>query len=227
MISRFNGSDLEIELADVRDHHPHIAGPIFEASSIGIEPSGPETRRRANSTTVLDASILEDSAVPSPPRKTSDESIGGNSRAALVTAYAATGETPTKLGSHKFETPVATTFPPRRSFDSDDTSPPLTPTRPDTGELLSDENPDTRQTRRRSSNASRISSICERRVYRLVPRWVRRPLGAWWGRVAMVLSPEWLRTTLLVWAAWWAMSLGKSAIHICVSNTVLLMLVCF
>lgn len=43
----------------------------------------------------------------------------------------------------------------------------------------------------------------------LVERYIRAPLAAWSERVAMVLSPEWARTTLLVWAAWSSMSLGK------------------
>jgi hypothetical protein len=42
-----------------------------------------------------------------------------------------------------------------------------------------------------------------------LPRWIRKPLHAWFKRLGMVLSPEWRRTTILVWVVWWAMSLGK------------------
>jgi hypothetical protein len=43
-----------------------------------------------------------------------------------------------------------------------------------------------------------------------LPRWLRRPLWNWWDRVMMVLTPELLRTTILVWFAWFAMALGPS-----------------
>lgn len=44
-------------------------------------------------------------------------------------------------------------------------------------------------------------------LQRFPPR-VRGPLGAWLGRLAMVLSKEWRSTTLLVWWIWFAISLG-------------------
>ncbi|KAF9481138.1 MFS general substrate transporter [Pholiota conissans] len=220
MISRFNGSDLEIELEDVRDHHPHMSGPLFKASSIEVDTPGLETRVRANSSTVLDASVIEDSHILSPPRQPSNESTQGNSRLALVTAYSSTGETPTKLSSHAFTTPVAeslppVSFPPRRSFDSVPPSP-STPIRTSIGELLPDEISEHRYARRRrlSTSGSRTSSVLERKINWLIPRWVRRPLSAWWGRIALVLSPEWLRTTILVWIAWWAMSLAYTMFNV-------------
>lgn len=42
-----------------------------------------------------------------------------------------------------------------------------------------------------------------------VPIKVRAPVEAWFDRFGMVLAPEWLRTTLLVWGAWFGMSLGE------------------
>lgn len=42
-----------------------------------------------------------------------------------------------------------------------------------------------------------------------VPIKVRAPVEAWFDRFGMVLGPEWLRTTLLVWGAWFGMSLGE------------------
>ena len=41
-----------------------------------------------------------------------------------------------------------------------------------------------------------------------LPPWTRRPLNAWLGRLALVLSKEWRSTTLLVWWIWFAISLG-------------------
>ena len=63
---------------------------------------------------------------------------------------------------------------------------------------------------RREPSASRRSSVYEQKMCRALPRWLRRPLWAWWDRVMMVLAPEWLRTTVLMWLAWFAMSLGPS-----------------
>ncbi|KIK69824.1 hypothetical protein GYMLUDRAFT_151542 [Collybiopsis luxurians FD-317 M1] len=60
----------------------------------------------------------------------------------------------------------------------------------------------------------RTSSIYERKVCWMLPRWLRRPLWAWWDRVMMVLTPEWLRTTLLVWGAWWGMSLAYTMFNV-------------
>lgn len=58
------------------------------------------------------------------------------------------------------------------------------------------------------STASRRSSIYEK-VCHALPKFLRKPLSAWWDRVMMVLSPEWFTTTVLVWSTWCAMALGK------------------
>ena len=65
-----------------------------------------------------------------------------------------------------------------------------------------------RRTASRMSRASSLESM-KARYWRL-PRRVRRPLLAWADRVALVLSPDWARTTLLVWTVWTLMSLGES-----------------
>lgn len=61
---------------------------------------------------------------------------------------------------------------------------------------------------RRHSSASSVYEPRSKMYWRL-PRWLRKPLWAWFDRIAMVLAPEWMHTTLLVWAAWFAMSLGE------------------
>ncbi|KAF9441154.1 hypothetical protein P691DRAFT_813529 [Macrolepiota fuliginosa MF-IS2] len=54
--------------------------------------------------------------------------------------------------------------------------------------------------------ASRRSLVYEyEQKRRLLPRWVRKPLAAWWDRMSMVLEPKWFRTTVLVRAAWFSM----------------------
>jgi hypothetical protein len=42
-----------------------------------------------------------------------------------------------------------------------------------------------------------------------LPRPFARPIAAWLDRVAMLFAPQWRLTTILVWCAWWGMSLGK------------------
>jgi hypothetical protein len=58
---------------------------------------------------------------------------------------------------------------------------------------------------------SRQSSVVSEKhigIMNSLPRWMRRPLTAWLERVAMVLTPQWWRTTLLVCAAWFGIALG-------------------
>ena len=50
----------------------------------------------------------------------------------------------------------------------------------------------------------------EKRVCWSLPRWLRKPLWAWLDKLALVLSKQWVETTLLVWAMWGSMSLGES-----------------
>jgi hypothetical protein len=73
--------------------------------------------------------------------------------------------------------------------------------------------PTPRRPRLNSIPPERRKSVYETQVCWALPRWLRKPLWAWVDRVAMVLTPEWLRTTLLVWAAWCTMSLGLPKSH--------------
>ena len=58
-----------------------------------------------------------------------------------------------------------------------------------------------------SSNSHTRIKVQWKFLHRL-PLWARRPLSAWLGRLALVLSKEWRSTTLLVWWIWFAISLG-------------------
>ncbi|KAH9480727.1 putative MFS-type transporter PB1E7.08c [Psilocybe cubensis] len=206
LISKFNGSSLSIELEDVRDH-------LHESETLEIDPESQkgQGRARATSRTIFDASIIEDGPVSSsPPRPSSIDSNGSASRPALITAYSATGENTQKLDSHTFMTPVAEDFP---ILPSPVSSEPARKDAPTTAisEHIEHVAP---VRRRRLSNASRRSSVYEEKVCRSLPRWLRRPLWAWWDRTKMVLAPEWLRTTILVWTAWCAMSLAYTMFNV-------------
>ncbi len=226
LISRFNGSELPIELADVRDHHyPHIEDADPRGPSDADSP-GSGARTRTDSGTVFDANIIEDT-LDNPAELGSQNTNGDNVRCgirpALVTVYSSTGATPV-LDSHAFDGPGASTFPQtitsvRRSYDNE-----FPVTRSADSEY---DDADVRQgaPRRRLSEISttpRISSIRERRIHRAVPRWIWKPLDAWWSRVSMVLVPEWLRTTILVWAVWWTMAFGELRLTIISCNFMML-----
>ncbi|KJA23266.1 hypothetical protein HYPSUDRAFT_137939 [Hypholoma sublateritium FD-334 SS-4] len=223
LISRFNGDELPIELADVRDHHyPHIEEVDYREPAAGVNSLGSETRTRADSSTVFDANIIEDRLDrfgELSPQSTNGGNVHRSIRPALVTAYSSTGATPV-LDSHAFDTPSASTLPPiigaaRRSYD---TEPPVTLIKNSATGLDCDDVDTVRGTSRRrlseASTTSRISSAHTRRIHRMILRWIRTSLGAWWGRMSMVLAPEWLRTTILVWAAWWAMSFAYTMFNV-------------
>lgn len=210
MISRFNGSDLSIEIGDVQDHHqPIVESPVDERgpTTPHSEPRKIDTRTRVTSTTIFDASGFENSsAIPS---SGSPDKI----RPALVTQYGSSGEQ-TPLDGHTFTSPA-------NISDEEAIETKLTP--PISQSSLSGTSsriprpplsPSARHGRRLSTaSARRRSSYYEKKFCNSLPRWLRRPLWAWWDRVLMVLSPVWLRTTVLVWAIWWAMSLGKFLSH--------------
>jgi len=145
MISKFNGSDLAIELEDVCDHHPP-------------ETERVESRARANSRTIFDA-VVDGSPNGSP------------NKGPIKTVYSSTESSPVPEGQSE-ETEGQSESPTLRRNDEATTSVPF-------------------------------ETLCWK-----LPRWLRKPLLAWWNRFMMVLSPVWLRITLLVWAAWCLMSLG-------------------
>ena len=178
LISRFNGSDISIELEDVRDHHHDAAVTDFskfDAQSLQV-----------NSVTAFAANVVSDG----PTSITGDPSTESveTSRSILITHYAATGETP-DLDSRNNSTA------PEQNISSD------SPTEPMLKYV-------TGARQRRESFTSRRSCIYEQKIRRVLPNWLRRPLWAWWDRVMMVLAPEWRKTTILVWSAWCGMSLG-------------------
>ncbi|EAU86401.2 membrane transporter [Coprinopsis cinerea okayama7 len=213
LISRFNGSNISFELDDVRDTHPpqDSTSPTSTGNTTGLKPD--TTRPRASSRTIFDASMIEHGRTPSAGSSRassidsgSSGSGSGSSRPPLKTAYAATGETPaldSKSSSLDGKDPVTMAkalYPPPSPSASRGPSTSRPP----------------RSHSRASSTAThrRRTSVYERKLCWSLPRWLRRPLWAWWDRVMMVLSPEWLRTTLLVWAAWWAMSLAYTMFNV-------------
>lgn len=181
LIAKFNGSDLSIELADVRDDPCPSNFP-------DEEDFGSPLHTRVSSVTIFDASVIEGR----PSVLSNGESVTRSDRSELVTVYDSTGKTDGLS--------VLTEEP--DSIKDDD----LVPEQP----LLSAHRQAERPGRRRglSTTSSMRSSLYEGRMRSVLPRWFRKPLTNWWKRIVVVLSPEWLRTTLLVWASWCTMALG-------------------
>ncbi|KAK7037249.1 hypothetical protein VNI00_011240 [Paramarasmius palmivorus] len=195
MISRFNGSDLEINLEDVDDQRPaRVSSP---------PPNAPTYPRKSSE---------EDALVtrPSPDEMNRTDSSGSGSDSSGVANYSSMHDSPTPLDSHSFITPPVSRMPssegdeevPKDSENYQNTpSSPITP-RPRPRPRLS------------GASSRRVSSVYERKMCSILPRWLRRPLWAWWDRVMMVLTPEWLRTTVLVWVAWFGMSLAYTMFNV-------------
>jgi len=199
LISRFNGSDITIDLEDVDDRRPPEPRPPSNGSD-EREPFLPSSQD-ARPIHETDRNMTGNGASSDPP--TRDEGVKD---------YQSTSDSPNSIDSHSFVTPVEE-YPPRRlSVISIGDIP--SSSRPDT---LNDETkhlPQTRQShssRSRNSRRSSVASVAfQRRFGGVLPRWIKRPLVAWLDRVGMVLGPEWCRTTLLVWGVWFFMSLGAS-----------------
>ena len=206
MISRFNGSDLSLELDDVRDHHhkPDVEEPREVRSASPRD--GLTERPRATSITTFNASGSEND----PPHVASLNGLG-DGRPPLITQYNSTDASPIALDGHSFSTP-AQENPPTILNKEIQPIPPRSPS-PSLASARSPSHPQhARQTSHVSMPSRRPSLAYKKQVCYSLPRKVRRPLWAWWNRVMMVLSPEWFRATILVWGAWFFMSLGSCSL---------------
>ncbi|KAH7915443.1 major facilitator superfamily domain-containing protein [Hygrophoropsis aurantiaca] len=224
LISRFNGSEIPLELEDVDDRRPtdpnsHPASgeraPFLppqqtfqlrpDAESISASPVD-----TAPSETLFDA---DGSGTSELHESSSGEFLRGNEPDGMKD-YRSTGESPNSLDSHSYITPVDEVPPAGRSLARGDSP----PTQKDSVDLLAvppaRPRPLRPTSRRRTRTSSVISYEMKQRVGSVLPRWVRRPLLAWLDRVGMVLSPEWLRTTVLVWAVWSFMSLAYTMFNV-------------
>jgi hypothetical protein len=211
MISKFNGSELSLDLEDVRDHYDSSQSMSTRIQAHEVAT----TSLPHDSEVVFDADALGNPSPRTLTTQTSHEMLRGPSET-RPSDYSSTGEPNVNLSDHTFLTPQ---IPFQQTSDSTVVATPAVPTvgeeeedylkagrRPRHPRLTSSIS---RRSARRASTASIIETKSPK-LYRMIPRFIRKPMAAWVDRVAMVLTPEWLRTTLLVWAAWCWMSLGKS-----------------
>lgn len=212
-ISRFNGSELSLYLHDVDNSpmaHPVPAGDADDARTPFLPSVAPAARGDVRLVFDADAEDAADETAPLdgptvPARRDSPERLH----------YDSTGSSNTPLDSHTFSTP-ASELPPRprphtfpRSTAGIGSGVAMSP-EPKTATLP---RPPARPVPQRPAGLTRArrSSLhqAKARLCWALPRWIRRPLWAWLDRLALVFAPEWLKTTLLVWAIWGSMSLGE------------------
>ncbi|KAF8349514.1 MFS general substrate transporter [Amanita rubescens] len=207
MISRFNGSDLSIELDDVVDHrHPSQGSDCGQAESTAAIANATKTEddiHQSSGIPIIQTATEVDETSPfgTPPNESTVQAASS-----LVADYNAIGETVTPLdqtdGLKENSNDV--------EEENEDT--PLNP-----GTTIKP--PRDQSNFSTSSHASFTSRLTGRkggkvRLRAAFPRWLADPLDAWIDRVMMVLSPEWSRTTLLVWSAWFGMSLAFTMFNV-------------
>jgi hypothetical protein len=192
-IARFNGSPLVLELADVRD----APGAISHAGGSRAHQGGQAEPAEEGAPFLSkgeDGEAAEDDLEEAPPV-----------RAHPVRMASSTGLFDAPGGEVR---DYATVTPPAGTPTGADANADVPPARP--------RPPRTRLASHRPSMLpSRASYRGDPVACAYVPRALRAPLAGWMDRVALTLEPDWRRTTVLVWAAWFAMSFGT-----CLSTSV-------
>lgn len=230
MISRFNGSELALDLEDVEDHI-RVPPSHLPDSTYLAENDLPSSRLfDADSEILSSATPIRGSStvahVSTPLSSTPPDGTEGTS---LPKDYSATGGSSAPLSAFS----VVSAGAERRSFyiptPIDDISFHDVLHSPKEEETLTEDTyavPRPRShsrsprvsggPRRRDTISSVRSSMYEAadRAYWALPRSVRRPVRAWLSRFMTVLEPEWRRTTLLVWGAWWGIMLGFTMFNV-------------
>lgn len=197
LISKFNGSELNLDVEDVRDHlHP--------SEILMSDPEAGSSTSPANGQVVFDAGDAQYPPLDEAQRKLSPQRSREGLRDSPDSAlpdYNATGAPNVSLNNHTFQTPILAA-PQPEAVPS-----PENPYLKDTSRRNSSASVSTARSRR-SLHAREPSSARKSKLYSKLPRFIAKPLWAWAERVALVLAPEWFRTTILVWIVWCAMSLG-------------------
>ncbi|KAH8114414.1 MFS general substrate transporter [Phellopilus nigrolimitatus] len=214
-ISRFNGSELSLDLEDVIDQHNAASGDEEQAPFI---PKSAE-RTRGDVRVLFEAGAESNETEPFAVDGVSP--IGSSkveSRPSEVVHYDSTGSSEVPLDAHTFATP-ANEDPPHRVRQPTSSAPgassvsALSP-EPKPATLPTPARP--RLERSTIATPSRRSSLYEAKAkfYWALPYWIRKPLWAWLDKLALVLSPEWRRTTVLVWAMWCFMALAYTMFNV-------------
>ncbi|KAF9240236.1 major facilitator superfamily domain-containing protein [Melanogaster broomeanus] len=203
LISQFNGSEIPIDLEDVDDRRPEPQSQANGSLSAGERaPFLPPARESAHA----DSEILFDEGADGNPAGTGTapgEGPGENG----VKDYQSVEEGFNSLDPYPTHTPIDAH--PQEEHSSARRDIPSS-SQIDTADADFKNQSTVRHGRYRSTRFHRL----QKRFCGVLPRWISRPLIAWLDRVVMVLSPEWFRTTVLVWGAWFFMSLAFTMFNV-------------
>ncbi|KAI6044903.1 major facilitator superfamily domain-containing protein [Pisolithus marmoratus] len=209
LISRFNGSELTLVLDDVDDCHPpepppEINGLATSDERVPFLPPSSVSETSTHPAAVADGDVPAGNGA-TPVELTRDEGMKG---------YRSTDESSNTLECHSFFTPVEELPPLGHNPVRGDVD--VRPSRAPTQTVAHVESKrrrsvlPRRHSRERRSR-SRTSSIV------MVERIGLRCKGAltrWMDRIRLVLSPEWFRTTVLVWGAWSFLTLAYTMFNV-------------
>ena len=229
MISRFNGSELALDLEDVEDYirvlPSHLPDSAYTTES-GLPSSrlfDADSEILSSPTDIKGPSTLAHAGTPlssTPPdgegtSLTKDYSATGGSGAlsapAVISAAAERRSflyNPIPVEESSFHdvlrSPKEEEIPPENTY-----AVPRQRSRSRSSRVPGGP-------RRRETISSVRSSIYEAadRAYWALPRSIRRPMRAWLSRFVIVLEPEWRRTTLLVWGAWCGIMLAFTMFNV-------------
>ena len=215
LISKFNGEELDLSLRDVRDHFGTIRSrrsPSYSA----ISPHNDRSEEERPFLPTTSSSIIFNADTERDDETTRVPGSGRDS----VDNYA-TGETNTTRNNTHPDTALTLETSISPTVGSSLTSPSQAyghgHQRSHTGHSIAEDDDDDerkfspRSPRPRTSRSPRSCSSSVLVSYKSMgwlPRTIRKPLWAYIDRMALVLTPEWIWTTLTVWAMWFSMSLG-------------------
>ncbi|KAM6494435.1 Major facilitator superfamily domain containing protein [Amanita muscaria] len=209
MISRFNGSDLSIELCDVVDHHHPTPDACDQSTPSAVVKTTISHRSSSIPIAKGKGELTESSPLGTPP----EEETADTSGSVVVVDYSAMSERVPPLDA-TYESPKDDEEELEGGEDAtlDPRWPPLR--REQSGSTYS-----ITSSRRGAGRVSFVSTFSEplrkkSRLRAVLPKWLANPLGAWSDRVLMLLTPEWFKTTLLVWMSWTGMSLAFTMFNV-------------
>ncbi|KAG2138594.1 MFS general substrate transporter [Suillus bovinus] len=194
LISRFNGSELPIELQDVDDRPP----PISEAHASAGERILTQIARRCFDACADSSSTSSDqnaTKVYQSMDEATHDALDGHLFITPVGEVPARGQSLAR-GHHSHSSSRDSVSEPKVLLSTPEA-------RPRSGQKIIHSRP-----------SSVMSFEMKQRVGSVLPRWARRPLLAWLDRVGMVLAPEWFRTTVLMWGVWFFMSLAYTMFNV-------------
>lgn len=207
LISRFNGSELALALDDVDDRHPPEPPPEFNGLATSDErmPFLPPSSASETSTHPAANGNTTATNGATPAELGRDEGTRG---------YRSTVESSNTLECHSFVTPVEELPPRGHSLARGDADVRLSRSPTQTVVHVESKRRQSVRPRHHSqgrSSRSRRSSIV---VVEQIGMRCRGALTRWIDRIRLVLSPEWFRTTILVWGAWSFLTLAYTMFNV-------------